>query len=91
MKKKVKINLKKKNWQPISLLNVDYKIALKALAEKPKKILPVLMSHEKTAYVRFICETGILISDIIEVSNAFNIDRLWFIKSLFSSCFTLNI
>ena len=64
-----------KNWQPISLLNIDYKIALKALAKRLKKILSVLISHEQTAYVnaRFIWEIGRLISDIIEVSDAFNI------------------
>ena len=35
-----------------------------------------MISHEQTAYVkdRFICETGRLISDIIEVSDVFNID-----------------
>ena len=35
-----------------------------------------MISHEQTAYVngRFICETGRLISDIIEVSNVFTIN-----------------
>ena len=35
-----------------------------------------MISHEQTAYVkdRFICETGRLISDIIEVSDIFNTD-----------------
>ena len=35
-----------------------------------------MISHEQTAYVngRFICETGRLISDIIEVSDVFNIN-----------------
>ena len=35
-----------------------------------------MISNEKTAYVkdRFICETGRLMSDIIEVSDVFNID-----------------
>ena len=63
-----------KNWRSISLLNVDYKIALKALAERLKKILPVLINHEQTAYVkdRFICETGRFISDIIEVCDVLN-------------------
>ena len=35
-----------------------------------------MISHEQTAYVKdsFICETGRLISDTIEVSDIFNID-----------------
>ena len=62
MNKKVKIKglLKIDNS-----LNVDYKIASKAFAERLKKILPVLISHE---------QTGRLISDITEVSDVFNID-----------------
>ena len=65
-----------KNWRRISLLNDDYKITSKALAEKLKKILSVLISHEQTAYVkdRFICEAVRLISDVTEVGNVFNID-----------------
>ena len=65
-----------KNWRPISLLNVGYKIVSKALAERLKKIFPVLIGNEQTAYVKdkFICETGKLISDTIEVSDVFNID-----------------
>ena len=38
-----------KNWWPISLLNINYKIASKALAERLKKIFPVFISHEQTA------------------------------------------
>ena len=65
-----------KNWRPISLLKFDYKKVLEALAGRLKKILPVLISHKQTTEVknRFICETGRLISDIIEVSDVFNID-----------------
>ena len=42
---------------------------------KTQKLLPVLISHKETAYVKekFICKTGGLISDIIEVSVVFNI------------------
>ena len=67
IEKKVKDKRFTKNWRPISLLNVDYKIA--------SKILPVLISHEQTTYVngKFIYETGRLMSDIIEVSDVFNI------------------
>ena len=56
-----------KNWRLISLLNLDYEIASEALPKGLKKILPVLISYEETAYVkdRFICKTSRLISDII--------------------------
>ena len=40
-----------KNWRPVSLLNVDYKIISKALASKLKKALPNLISPQQTAYV----------------------------------------
>ena len=40
-----------KNWHPISLLNVDYKIIAKALATRLKETLPKLISFQQTAYV----------------------------------------
>ena len=60
-----------KNWRPISLLNVDTKIISKTLASKLKQVLPTLISSQQTAYVenRNICESGRLISDILEVCN----------------------
>ena len=54
------------NLRPISLLNVDLKITLKALSEQLKKVLPDLISTQQTAYLknRHIGESGRLISDM---------------------------
>ena len=64
-----------KNWRPISLLNIDYKIIAKALATRLKETLPKLISFQQTAYVknRFIGEEGRLISDILEMSESLNL------------------
>ena len=40
-----------KNWRPISLLNVDVKIASKALVVKLKKVINKLIAYDQTAYV----------------------------------------
>ena len=47
----------------------------KALATRLKETLPDLISCQQTAYVknRFIGEGGRLISDILEISNVFNL------------------
>ena len=64
-----------KNWRPISLLNVNYKVIAKALATRFKKTLPELISFQQTVYVknRFICEGGRLISDILEMNESLNL------------------
>ena len=60
-----------KNWRPISLLNVDTKLISKTFASRLKDVLPSLISHQQTAYVknRNINESGRLISDILENCN----------------------
>ena len=60
-----------KNWRFISLLNVDTKLVIKVLAERLKKVPSSLISKKQTAYVeeRFISEVGILISDLLEISD----------------------
>ena len=47
----------------------------KTLATRLKETLPDLISCQQTAYVktRFIGEEGKLISDILEISNVFNL------------------
>ena len=71
--KKNKNLLYLKNWRPIPLLNVDYKIASKALALRLKEVLPAIINNEQTGYLegRFISENIRLISDILN----FTIDQ----------------
>ncbi len=40
-----------KNWRPISLLNVDAKIASKVIAEGIKRLLSVLIHANQTGYI----------------------------------------
>ena len=56
------------------LLNVDYKIIFKAIASRLERVLPNLMSSQKTAYVenRFVGASGRLIADIIEITDVLN-------------------
>ena len=72
--KKNKDPLSLKNWRPISLLNVDYKLATKCIAKRLEKVLPLLISPDQTGYVkgRFIGENIRLISDIIETHETEN-------------------
>ena len=41
-----------KNWQPISLLNVDSKIASKALALRLGEVVPFIINEDQYAYVK---------------------------------------
>ena len=40
------------NWRPLSLLNVDYKIATKAIAHRISKVLPTIINEDQTGYVK---------------------------------------
>ena len=57
-------------------MNVDLKIKSKALPEKLRKVLPDLISSQKTVYVknRHFGESGRLISDIIEIAKIKKMD-----------------
>ena len=41
-----------KNWRPISQINVDIKIASKALAARMKTVIHSLISYNQTTYVK---------------------------------------
>ena len=60
-----------KNWRPISLLNVDMKIASKALALRLEKILPEIIQADQYAYVkgRTIFDAIRTIDDIMEFTK----------------------
>ena len=57
-----------KNWRPISLINVDTKIASKSLVIRIKEFLPQLVNCDQTGYVkgRNIDESLRLIDDLLE-------------------------
>ena len=52
-----------KNWRPITLLNVDYKIAAKAIATRMESALPFLIHTNQTGFIkrRYIGENKRLI------------------------------
>ena len=57
------------NWRPISLLNFDYKLLTKVLANRVKKVIPSIISSSQTAYVRdrSITDSVKLVQDIIHL------------------------
>ena len=76
-KKDAELNLVK-NWRPLTLLNCDYKIATKALANRIKPFLQKLISHDQTGFIknRFIGENIRLIDGVIKYTAAKNIPGL---------------
>ena len=72
--KKNKNRLFLKNWRPISLLNVDYKILAKIFANRLTKILPYIINEDQTGYIkgRFIGFNIRQIEDIIIYCDMFD-------------------
>ena len=69
--KKRKNRLYLENWRPISLLNIDYKIAAKTIAGRISNLLPKLFSEDQTGYIkgRYIGQNIRMIKDILRVSS----------------------
>ena len=55
------------NWRPITLLNVDYKIASKTIAKRIERVLPYLIHPDQTGFMkgRYIGQNIRLINDIL--------------------------
>lgn len=80
------------NWRPISLLNVDYKIATKSIANRIKKVLPNVISSEQTGFMkgRYIGENVRLIFEIIEYAEEYNQPCLLFFSDYEKAFDSLN-
>ena len=63
------------NWRPISLTNVDTKIASKVIATRITKILPEIIHSNQTGYVsgRYIREAARSILGVMEYTKTFDI------------------
>ena len=60
-----------KNWRPISLINVDVKIASKAIARRLESILPKLIHSDQNGFIkgRSILDGVRIIEDILEFAK----------------------
>ena len=65
-----------KNWRPITLLNVDYKILASCLAHRLKKVLPHIINTDQNGFIknRYIGFNIRQIQDIIDNAENFKID-----------------
>ena len=67
-----------KNWRPISLLSVIYKLASGAIAERLKHTLENIISESQTGFIkgRFISDSTRLVYDIMHANEVKNIPGL---------------
>ena len=67
------------NWRPISLTNVDAKIASKVIATRIVKVLPEIIHSSQTGYVsdRYIGVAARSILDIMHYTKTYDIPGLF--------------
>lgn len=64
-----------KNWRPISLLNVDYKLCSRTLAGRLLKVIHHVVARDQTCGVpgRFMGENVAFFRDVVTFANEFNV------------------
>ena len=67
-----------KNWRPITLLNCDYKIAAKAIANRLRNVIPKINNNDQSGFLKgtFIGENVRLIDGITNHNESNNIPGL---------------
>ena len=67
-----------KNWRPLFLLGVDYKIASSAIANRIKNILPKIISASQNGFikVRKIADNSRFLSDLVETMDDRDLEGL---------------
>ena len=73
IQKKDRDNMLIKNWRPISLINVDIKIAFRL-----RKVIHKVIHYDQTAYVKGIGESVRLIDDLLAYAESENLDGILF-------------
>ena len=60
-----------RNWRPVSVLNTDYKILTKALANRLQGLLPKLINEDQVGYVkgRYIGQNIRIIADMLKYTD----------------------
>ena len=60
-----------RNWRPITLLNVDYKLASRVLAGSLLRVIHVVVNKDQTCGVpgRFIGENVALLRDVVDYTS----------------------
>ena len=63
-----------RNWRPISLLNVDYKLAARTIAARLLKVIHVVVADDQSCGVpgRYIGEDVAFLRDVVEFATTFD-------------------
>ena len=77
-----------KNWRPLTLLNMDYKILAKVLATRLKLVLPSIIGPQQTGFLedRYIAENIRKTIDVVTYANKYQ-KKMIIVSLDFEKCF----